>query len=211
MTRGTDGRTREGAVVNAEKLKRIEANRDAILASARREVESKGILGLRVAEVAEGAHTSITQIYRFFTDRNGLLAQVLGDMYEEFHDRAVRLVVDALPGDGPLTVEMLAHALPSPTDAYSHRMHEHRMQIMAASVTNPELKARLTVVTESAIKKWEDVLAGFQARMAPGETFDPGFVVMFFGLQNPYLWEIMGTKAFTATEYRSFLVRHLTV
>ena len=197
--------------LNSEKLRRVEANREAILSSARREIESKGILGLRVAEVAEGAHTSITQIYRYFTDRNGLLAQVLGDMHEEFHDRSIRLVVDALPHEGPLTVRMLAHALPSPTNAYSHRMHEHRMQIMAASVTNPGLKTRLTGVTESALTRWEEVLAGFQDRMAPGETFDPGFVVMFFGLQNPYLWEIMGTKAFTEAEYRAFLLRHLTV
>ena len=190
---------------------RAEANRCAILRSAREEIESKGILGLRVADVAEGAHTSITQIYRFFKDRDGLLAQVLGDMYEEFHDRAVKLVVDALPKGSPLTVEMLVNALPSPTNAYSHRMHEHRMQIMAASVTNPDLKLRLTKVTEDTLVRWEKVLADFQSRMAPGERFDPEFIIMFFGLQNPYLWEIMGSRAFSEAEYRAFLLRHLRV
>ena len=190
---------------------RAEANRCAILRSAREEIESKGILGLRVADVAEGAHTSITQIYRFFKDRDGLLAQVLGDMYEEFHDRAVKLVVDALPKGLPLTVEMLVNALPSPTNAYSHRMHEHRMQIMAASVTNPDLKLRLTKVTEDTLVRWEKVLADFQSRMAPGERFDPEFIIMFFGLQNPYLWEIMGSRAFSEAEYRAFLLRHLRV
>ena len=190
---------------------RAEANRCAILRSAREEIESKGILGLRVADVAEGAHTSITQIYRFFKDRDGLLAQVLGDMYEEFHDRAVKLVVDALPKGSPLTVEMLVNALPSPTNAYSHRMHEHRMQIMAASVTNPDLKLRLTKVTEDTLVRWEKVLADFQSRMAPGERFDREFIIMFFGLQNPYLWEIMGNKAFSEAGYRDFLLRHLRV
>ena len=194
-----------------DRLERVQSNRCAILESARREIESKGILGLRVAEVASGAHTSITQIYRFFHDRNGLLAQVLGDMYEEFQDRAVRLVLDILPVDGPLTLDMLVRALPSPTNAYSHGMHEQRMQIMAASVTNPALKERLTLITQAAMTRWDDVLAGFQARMAPGESFDPGFVVMFYGLQNPYLWEIMGTKAFTTEEYQAFLLRHLRV
>ena len=190
---------------------RAEANRCAILRSAREEIESKGILGLRVADVAEGAHTSITQIYRFFKDRDGLLAQVLGDMYEEFHDRAVKLVVDALPTGSPLTVEMLVNALPSPTNAYSHRMHEHRMQIMAASVTYPDLKLRLTKLTEDTLVRWEKVLADFQSRMAPGERFDPEFIIMFFGLQNPYLWEIMGSRAFSEAEYRAFLLRHLRV
>ena len=194
-----------------QRLERFETNRMAILQSARREIESKGILGLRVAEVAKGANTSLTQIYRFFRDRDGLLAQVLGDMYEEFHDRAVRLVIDVIPAEGPLTVESLAMALPSPTTAFTHRMHEHCMQIMAASVTNTELKERLTRVTESALTRWDVVLEGFQARMSDGERFEPEFVVMFYGLMNPYLWEVMGSKAFTEDQLRAFLLRHLRV
>lgn len=196
-------------MVGQRQMERSQTNRSAILESARREIETKGILGLRVAEVAQGAHTSITQIYRFFRDRDGLLAQVLGDMYEEFHARAVAMVIEAVPDGQPVTVEILARALPSPTNAFTHRMHEHRMQIMAASVTNPALKERLTLVTESVLARWEEVLAGFQSRMAQGERFDAEFVVMFFGLQNPYLWEIMGSRAFSEAEYRSFLVRHL--
>ena len=199
------------SVVRERRVQRAEANRDAILQSARQEIEEKGILGLRVAEVAEGALTSITQIYRFFRDRDGLLAQVLGDMYEEFHDRAVSMVIGSLSSNRQLTVELLANALPSPTNAYTHRMHEHRMQIMAAAITNPDLKERLTRVTEAALTRWDEVLTDFQGRMAPGERFDPEFVVMFFGLQNPYLWEVMGSKAFTETQYRSFLLRHLRV
>lgn len=192
-----------------ERQQRTDATRAAILASARQEIETKGILGLRVAQVAKGADTSITQIYRFFRDRDGLLAQVLGDMFEEFHDRAATQVEDALPRDSTMTVEMLAHALPSPTSAYTHRMHEHRTQIMAASVTNPALRERVTRITEAAHTRWEEVLDKFAGRMAPGEKFDAQFVMMFFGLQNPYLWEIMGSKAFTEAEFRSFLVRHL--
>ena len=194
-----------------QRLLRIETSRRAILESARQEIESKGILGLRVAEVAQGAGTSVTQIYRFFRDRDGLLAQVLGDMYEEFHDRAVRLFLDAIPAEGPLTVESLALALPSPTMSYTHRMHEHRMQIMAASVTNRDLKDRVTAVTEATLTRWDSVLEALQARMPDGEKFEKEFVVMFFGLMNPYLWEVMGSSAFTEEQFRAFLLRHLRV
>lgn len=51
-------------------------SRTRILASARTEIERRGILGLRVADVARGAGTSITLIYRHFKDRDGLLAAV---------------------------------------------------------------------------------------------------------------------------------------
>lgn len=53
---------------------------EAILVSARREIERNGIVGLRVADVATGANVSLTQIYRYFGDRDGLLARVLGDI-----------------------------------------------------------------------------------------------------------------------------------
>jgi AcrR family transcriptional regulator len=55
-----------------------------ILESARAELNEQRTLGLRVSEVAKNADTSITLIYRYFTDRDGLLARVLGDMYDEF-------------------------------------------------------------------------------------------------------------------------------
>ena len=54
--------------------------RTLILRSARAEIEKHGILGLRVADVAANAHYSVSIIYRYFGDRDGLLAQVLGDL-----------------------------------------------------------------------------------------------------------------------------------
>ncbi|MFM8387622.1 MAG: TetR/AcrR family transcriptional regulator, partial [Actinomycetota bacterium] len=54
--------------------------RELILRSARAEIEKNGILGLRVAEVAANAHYSVSIIYRYFGDRDGLIAQVLGDL-----------------------------------------------------------------------------------------------------------------------------------
>ena len=59
-------------------------SRERILAAARREVETKGILGLRVQDVAEEAKVSVPLMYKYFGDRDGLLAEVLGDMFEEF-------------------------------------------------------------------------------------------------------------------------------
>ncbi|MFN9954552.1 MAG: helix-turn-helix domain-containing protein, partial [bacterium] len=51
---------------------------ERILRSAREQIAAKGILGLRVADVAAAAYSSVTQIYRYFGSREGLLARVLG-------------------------------------------------------------------------------------------------------------------------------------
>lgn len=52
-------------------------SKSRILESARVEILKNGIIGMRVSDVARGADTSITLIYRYFVDRNGVLARFL--------------------------------------------------------------------------------------------------------------------------------------
>ncbi|NBU39006.1 MAG: TetR/AcrR family transcriptional regulator, partial [Actinobacteria bacterium] len=87
-------------------------SREAILKSARHEIERAGILGLRVADVASGANSSITQIYRFFKNRDGLLARVLGDMYDESTENAVEYFKTSIADIDPLTVDAIVAAIP---------------------------------------------------------------------------------------------------
>ena len=61
--------------------------RESILASARAEIDQYGIIGLRLSSVAEKAKVSAPLIYKYFDDRDGLLAVVLGDWYEEFTNK----------------------------------------------------------------------------------------------------------------------------
>ena len=58
-------------------------SRERIIAAAKHELHEVGILGLRVQEVAKLAETSVSLIYKYFEDRDGLLAVVLGDMHDE--------------------------------------------------------------------------------------------------------------------------------
>ena len=90
--------------------------RDLILRSARAEIEKNGILGLRVAEVAANAHYSVSIIYRYFGDRDGLLAQVLGDIYEEILDRAAARLAATIPTEGPVTLDQIIALAPKPSE-----------------------------------------------------------------------------------------------
>lgn len=100
---------------------------EMILRSARCEIERVGILGLRVADVARGANSSISQIYRHFKNRDGLLARVLGDMYDEFTLDVVRNYLARLEGKNPLTVDALVDAIPLQFGAGSMRSQELRL------------------------------------------------------------------------------------
>ena len=180
-------------------------SQDAILASARHEIERVGILGLRVADVASGAHSSITQIYRFFKNRDGLLARVLGDMYDEFTANAVEFYRSRLEGINPLTVDHLVDAIPLQFTSESMRIQELRLQILAVSTTNEYLRLRLEQCTQVLVDMWNEGLDEIQSRMAPGENFDRRVFLMVLALQNPYYRALIGEHGFSEDEYREFL------
>jgi AcrR family transcriptional regulator len=180
-----------------------------ILESARREILSQGILGLRVADVAASANTSITQIYRLFRNRDGLLSRILGDIYDEQSEAAVKLFVGRLPENCELTIADLVAAVPIVLSDEQVGFHELRLQILATSVHNSELHDRLKLCTQNLYKIWKSALYEIQMRMAPGENFDERFFFMVFAQQNPYYRTLIGEEFFTPDEYRTFLCEKL--
>lgn len=181
----------------------------AILASARKEILKQGILGLRVADVASDANTSITQIYRFFRNRDGLLARVLGDIYDEQSQMSVEQYLARLSKDSALTINDLVSAVPIVMTEDQIKFHELRLQILATSIHNKELNDRLKLCSQTLFEIWKSGLDKLQARMAPGEKFDERVFFMVFAQQNPYYRTLIDEKFFTPEEYKEFLIEKL--
>lgn len=177
----------------------------SILKSARREIEKNGILGLRVADVAEGANCSITQIYRYFEDRNGLLARVLGDIYDELLHASTAAYQAAVFAKETITVADLVDALPAMVDGNATLGQRMRLQILAASVTNDPLRERLEDITKREQRAWNEGLDEVERRLAPGETFDRRVFTMFLANFLPYYRLLLGDEGFTGEEFRQFL------
>lgn len=175
-----------------------------ILASARREIEKHGILGLRVAEVAAGANSALTQIYRYFGDRNGLLAAVLSQMYEEIQEQSFDSVMKLVAERDPLTIDAFVDCIPSVTDPETQKVQALRLQILAAAVTNEVLHRRLTEVTRRVAAKWEEGIATVRRRLPEGTPFDTR-VFMMLALQMPYYRTLMGPEGFSDAEYKGFI------
>lgn len=184
---------------------------EVILASAKRILLSQGILGLRVADVASDANCSITQIYRFFRNRDGLLARVLGDIYDEQSKIAVEQYLARLPRDSAITINDLVSAVPIVMTEDQIKFHELRLQILAASVHNKELHDRLKVCTQNLYKMWKAGLDEIHLRMAPGENFDERVFFMVFAQQNPYYRTLIDETLFTLDQYRDFLLEILRI
>lgn len=189
---------------------RGQETRDAILFSARQELTRSGILGLRVADVAEGANTSVTSIYRLFGDRDGLLAQVLGDIMEEIVLATVKRFKEAISSRRDMTVEDLVLALPF-RFAFQDLNNKFRLQILAAATENSALEDRLRQVFTLRHDLWRDVLADAQSRMAPGHNFDER---MFFGFifdLMPSASSHLGDRKMSQADFVALLVEKLRV
>lgn len=178
---------------------------DAILVSARREIERNGIVGLRVADVATGANVSLTQIYRYFGDRDGLLARVLGDIYEELVVGSTSQLHAAVERATTLTVDTFLDFFPPYSQIATSINQELRLQILALAVNNEPLRERLGMITSVNVARLKSILDLAEQKIPSGENFDRRVFEILLPIQMPYYWTLMGEQAFGDAEFRSFL------
>jgi len=182
---------------------------ERILLSARREIKERGILGLRIMDVARGAQASLSLIYKYFSSRDGLLARVLGDMYQEIQESSLAAYMQQLNGNDNLTVEDLVRALPRFDDEVFRLNQYARLQILATSIKNPDLRARLELLTQEQMRTWREAIANLKSRMKPGEEFDDRFFLMLLSTQSMYYRELLGETSFSRDDYASYVLHIL--
>lgn len=149
---------------------------DAIVASARVEIELNGIVGLRVQEVARQADCSVSLIYRHFVSRDGLIAHVLTEDYARNIDRWRDIVEAVETGSGPVDYDEIIRSLPMPSSDYTRRVRWTRVQALAASVDNEVLRTRLADLAREFQSLSERLIHRIAVRNDVAITFDvPAF------------------------------------
>ena len=119
----------------------VETNtRDRILQCALAEIEKNGIVGMRVADVAARAEVSVPLIYKYFRDRDGLLAEVLTSTTTSIFMKDIGRMRDLVESQSsPVTAEQLANLMPMPNDVQRKRNRRIRAMAIAASYDIPRL------------------------------------------------------------------------
>ena len=183
-------------------------SKNRILASARAELKSVGILGLRVSEVAKNADTSITLIYRYFTDRDGLLAQVLGDMYDEFRISFQNKLNQWLEISDEITIEQFVYQLPNPAEETKHA-RDFRLQVLAIALENPELHKRIKQITQENHEWMISTIEASRHKLPEQDrNFDARFLTIFmFNVMFVY-YDLVDDKI-SADDYRAMLAQQI--
>lgn len=115
--------------------------RNRVLAAAKTAIEERGILGLRVANVAMKSHCSLTSMYRVFGSRETLLAEVLLIIYE------------------------VIASIPSSFYDNSDRNHSLRSQVLAVSGTNAALREKLAQSLQNRRRMMKKLLHNIEPRL----------------------------------------------
>jgi AcrR family transcriptional regulator len=192
-------------VVVGRRNKDRQAVEQAIIDSARREIETNGILGLRVADVAAGAHYSLTQVYRYFGDRDGLLARVLGDLYDEILTRTHEGYMAQMRTLNVITLDDIVNSLPTVSKPQAMLVQEIRLQILATSVKNVELRERIEDISRDMYQRWESGLDYIESKLEPGLEIDRRVFTIMLIVQMMYYRTLLGDIGFSDDEYRDFV------
>lgn len=184
-------------------------SRDRIIAAAKHELQTVGILGLRVQEVANLANTSVALIYKHFKDRDGLLAQVLGDLHNERIDYWEKLFSQALSGTmprGEYSVEQLLANLPLPNSEMFQSLAWDRVQMLAALGANPKLRERIEQTTQRLFSITLRIVANADTSATPRDSNHRVIALVISSLNLIFMNNgLLGDQRITDDEYLSFL------
>ena len=183
--------------------------RERILAAAKHELHEVGILGMRVQEVAKLADTSVSLIYKYFEDRDGLLAVVLGDMHDERIDNWEKMFAHALLDDAPsgeFSVEDLLSKLPMPNSQYFLALGQDRAQMLAALNSSPKLRERIEQTTQRLFRLTLKVIANADTSEKQNESSNRVTALIISSLNLIFINnDLLGNQRITDEEYTSFL------
>jgi AcrR family transcriptional regulator len=170
-------------------------------------VIDRGILGMRVARVAAEAGCSITSMYRYFGSRDGLLAEVLLQIYEESFATILTTVKEQLYGTGALTEDDVINAIPAPQGSSAPKEHAVRSQVLAVAGTNPILRAKLGESLRSRRMHLNTIMDHVESRLKGGVKLDREVLHVYVFNLNWQYNDLLGDWSVTNEQYRNLLRR----
>ena len=132
-------------------------------------IEENGSASLKVVDIARASGVSEVLIYRYFDDRQGLLTAALVDLWERYMiqplDAARQMIAD-LPSEA-FTPEFIARIGVQPSTEAARKSRWARLQVLAASPENPELRAMIKASQSRINAEHESLIELVRSKM-PG-------------------------------------------
>ncbi len=121
-------------------------SRERIKLAARQELTGSGILGLRMEVVAEKAKVSVPLIYKYYKNREGLLTEVLSELYDGDSYEKLAAYVEVFEQMESPTIDDITVLFATVQQGFRSLDRWRKLQILAASAEIPELRTRLAAI-----------------------------------------------------------------
>ena len=147
----------------------VATSRQRILLATREEIEVSGIIGLRLNVIAEKAEVSVPLIFKYYGSREGLLTEVLGQLYSEFAFERLDSYKPILGSFHNASPAEVLETFSSLQNQFRNPSRWVRLQILAAAAEIPELHARLAVIHDEQHALVVDFLQTALRTLAAGQ------------------------------------------
>ena len=121
-------------------------SRQRIIQAAQQELLHSGTSGLRMEVVAQKAEVSVPLIYKYYGNRDGLLTEVLSQLYDGDSYQKLSAYADVFHEMQNPSVDDIAILFATVQQEFRRPGRWQRLQILAAAVELPELQKRLAVI-----------------------------------------------------------------
>ena len=155
------------------------SSRDRIAQCALQLIERDGIVGMRIADVAVAAEVSIPLIYKYFRDRDGLLADVLSTTITNNFLADVNRIRDfAASAKDPISAKSIVAMMPMPHDPVRKRNRRLRVMAIAASYDIPALAEALAASQVPVERATTELIESIRVRTGCTSPIAPRAIVL---------------------------------
>ncbi len=121
-------------------------SRQRIIQAAQQELLHSGTSGLRMEVVAQKAQVSVPLIYKYYGNRDGLLTEVLSELYDSDSYQKLSAYADVFNEMQNPSIDDIAILFATVQQEFRRPGRWQRLQILAAAVELPELQKRLAAI-----------------------------------------------------------------
>lgn len=115
----------------------VEARRQQILDAASDRVRQSGFHGASMADIAKAAGLSVGQIYRYFENKEAIIAAIVAQDLAEMREKFAEL--ESRPGD---LLDVIGAHMPEAIDkCYDQRRSALVLEVLAEAARNPKVAA----------------------------------------------------------------------
>jgi AcrR family transcriptional regulator len=176
-----------------------------ILDSALIEIDLRGFVGLRVADVAGRATTTVAMIYRRFNNRDDLIAATLGKYYEERFAEIIATTRMVATATRTLTIDDVIDAVAPLRFDGSTLYHQRMQKVYAAAAGNHRLREVVRTIARRRLAEYESLVASVVERLPEEQRFDPRIMPIVLLRHNALIDDVLGPDGLSDAEFREFL------